>query len=375
MRLTMKNIPLFCLLLIACSSKELTEQFDSGSLFLGADLSYVNEMEDCGGVYRQDGKTVDAYQLFADKKCNLVRVRLWHTPDWTNYSNLQDVKETIRRSKDAGMEVLLDFHYSDNWADPGKQVVPEAWRDLSTETLADSMYQYTLNTLLHLNQEGLLPQMVQVGNEINSEIMVKEPVQDGQKINWTRNVLLLNKGLEAVKKAEEITGGEIQRFLHIAQPENALWWFKEAFNNNIGDFEWIGLSYYPKWSSIALSELPMALDSLKRTYQKKILIVETAYPYGTQNADSANNILGNDALITGYDASPQGQRDFMIALTNKVIEGGGEGVIYWEPAWISTGCRTRWGKGSHWDNATFFDAQDNNEVLPAFDFFDQNLYR
>ena len=104
------------------------------------------------------------------------------------------------------------------------------------------------------------------------------------------------------------------------------------------------------------------------------MIVETAYPFTMENADEAGNILGMEALVDGYPATPKGQLNYLIDITKLIIEGGGEGVIYWEPAWISTSCSTPWGKGSHWDNATFFDAQNNNEALPAFEFFDHGKY-
>ncbi len=127
--------------------------------------------------------------------------------------------------------------------------------------------------------------------------------------------------------------------IHIAQPENAIWWFNEAISNGLSDFD------------------------------KRIMIVETAYPHTLQDADNANNLLGESTLIQGYPASPQGQLNDMITLTINALRGGCEGIIYWEPAWISTDCFTQWGQGSHWDNASFFDAFDENEALPAFDFF------
>jgi arabinogalactan endo-1,4-beta-galactosidase len=104
------------------------------------------------------------------------------------------------------------------------------------------------------------------------------------------------------------------------------------------------------------------------------MIVETAYPFTLENADSAGNILGEDALIPDYPATPQGQLNYLTDLTKNVIAGGGEGVIYWEPAWISSGCRTPWGHGSHWDNSTFFDGKNKNDALPAFGFFDVKNY-
>ena len=105
------------------------------------------------------------------------------------------------------------------------------------------------------------------------------------------------------------------------------------------------------------------------------MVVETAYPHTMANADAAGNILGEDSLTEGFPATPDGQLDYLITLTKTVVEAGGNGVIYWEPAWISSGASTPWGNGSHWDNATFFDAANRNEALPAFDYFNQKLYR
>src|SRR5262245_4435541 len=100
-------------------------------LYLGADLSYVNEMEDCGGVVREDGKPRDAFQLLREHGGNLVRVRLFNNATWTKYSNLDDVRKTLRRARAAGMRTLLDFHYSDDWADGDKQIIPKAWEEIS----------------------------------------------------------------------------------------------------------------------------------------------------------------------------------------------------------------------------------------------------
>lgn len=362
------------LILTVASCNQTNESPDGNDeIWLGADLSYVNEMLDCGGMYRHHGEPVDPYVLFAEKGCKLVRVRLWHSPDWSGYSDFEDVKETIRRSKAEGMAVLLDFHYSDTWADPQHQVIPAAWADIaSLEILGDSLYNYTWHTLLKLHNEGLDAEMVQIGNEVNIEIMQPEDQIITDSINWQRNIYLLNKGLAAVDDFNANHGTRIEKMIHIAQPENAFWWFEQAFANGIGHFEWIGLSYYPKWSSYPLNQIASALDSLITLFEKRIMIVETAYPYTLRNADPAGNILGEDALVQGYPASPQGQLDYLLELRKNIIEGGGEGLIYWEPAWISTSCNTPWGQGSHWENAIFFDAFNQNEALPAFDFFTKN---
>lgn len=338
--------------------------------YVGADLSYVNEMEDCGAVYRDKGKPQDPFELFAKKGANLVRVRLWHNPDWTNYSTLTDVKKTITRAQKHQLPVLLDFHYSDNWADPERQEIPAAWRDISdTNTLGAAVYDYTFTTLQALAKENLLPAMVQVGNETNAEILQPAGKTNTDKINWKRNAYLLNQGIKAVRDFSRQTQQSIQIVLHIAQPENALWWFAQAKENGINDYDIIGLSYYPQWSEYKVTQLPEAIRELKQRYQKDVLIVETAYPWTLKNYDDAGNVLGEKALLPEFPATPQGQLLYLSGLTQSVKSAGGLGVIYWEPAWVSTRCKTRWGQGSHWENASFFNASDENNALPAFLFF------
>jgi len=326
------------------------------SFYYGADLSYVNEMEDCGATYKDaNGATKDPFTIFQEAGTNLVRVRLWHNPTWTNYSNFQDVKETIQRAKAKGMDVLLDFHYSDTWADPSTQEIPAAWINEidNTEALGNLLYEYTYDTLETLSNDNLLPEIVQVGNEINGMIL-----QQGElvwPIDWTRNSHLINKGIEAVRDISITKNKDIEIMLHIAQPENGLWWFEQATNAGVTDYDWIGLSYYPIWSDYNLSNVGSALSTLINTYNKRLMIVETAYPFTMENADSANNILGNDALVSSYPATQQGQLGYLNQLQSIVENAGGEGIVYWEPAWVSTGCSTQWAQGSHWDNATLFD--------------------
>ncbi len=338
--------------------------------YLGGDLSYVNEMLDCGAVYRSEGQPLDPYKIFGLKGANISRLRLWHSPEWTDYSDYKDVELAIQRSKDSGMEVLLDFHYSDTWADPQHQVIPKAWQEVTDlQILMDSLYQYTYQTLARLHAKGLAPELVQVGNEVNIEIMQDSANMIVDTIDWNRNLSLINAGLKAVQDFSKANALEIETMIHIAQPENALWWFGEAQKNGLSDFDWIGLSYYPKWSVYGLDSLSIAIDSLINTYQKDLMIVETAYPYTLENFDPGNNILGAEALIAGYEASPDGQYNFMNKLIEITRKSGGRGVIYWEPAWVSTECSTPWNQGSNWENATFFDAGNGNEAMKVFETF------
>ena len=335
----------------------------SPDFFFGADLSYVNEMEDCGGIYRVNGEAQDVFTLFARQGINLVRARLWHNPTWTNYSTLADVSQKFRRAQAEGMSTLLAIHYSDDWADPSQQRIPAAWQDLTdTASLAQAVYDYTREVLLTLADAGLLPGFVQIGNETNSGLL-KEVMQ----LDWPRDVQLFNAGIRAVREVTAELGYGPQIVLHVAQPENTGWWLREATANGLTDFEVVGISYYPQWSRMSLAQVGEQIHYLRQTYGKEVMIVETAYPWTLDAAaETANNILNQG--LREYGISPAGQDNFMRDLTQTIISKGGLGVVYWEPAWISTPCETRWGQGSHWENATFFDFQNNNFLRPAAAF-------
>ncbi|WP_298486192.1 glycosyl hydrolase 53 family protein [uncultured Maribacter sp.] len=327
--------------------------------YVGSDLSYVNEMIDCGATYKdQTGNNGNPYTIFKDAGNNLVRVRLWNNPTWTQYSNIEDVEKTITKSKELGMDVLLDFHYSDTWTDPGNQIIPAAWSGLvdNTEALGQKLYDYTYETLDNLAQKDLLPEIVQVGNEINSNILNKEA--GAVDIDWTRNKFILEKGIQAVRDISKKHEARVQVMLHIAKPEDAIWWFNKAKENDIVNYDWIGVSYYPKWSSIDVADLSDAISTLATTHNKKVMIVETGYPFTTENADAANNILGKST----YPATQQGQLEYLLDLKREIKEGNGFGMVYWEPAWVSTECSTLWAQGSHWDNIALFD-NDGNQTL------------
>jgi arabinogalactan endo-1,4-beta-galactosidase len=344
------------LIIFSCNKENKLDDNSCNIFYLGADLSYVNEMEDCGAIYKNsENVETDVFEIFENAGANLIRVRLWHNPTWTNYSNLSDVKKTIQRIKNNNMNVLLDFHYSDTWADPTKQEIPLAWEsNLNNDSiLGDLLYNYTYSTLSDLNNLGLLPEIVQVGNEINPMILQKGDLQ--WPIDWDRNSFLINKGIEAIRTFSSDHNTDIEIMLHIAQPENAVWWFDQASSNGVVNYDWIGISYYPAWSQYDLSNLEAVLSDLITTYSKKLMIVETAYPFTLQNIDNANNILDSNAVLPNYPPTQQGQLDYLLKLKEVISNSGGSGLVYWEPAWVSTNCNTQWGTGSHWDNATLFD--------------------
>lgn len=342
----------------------------ANGLYLGADLSYVNEMEDCGAVYRAQGKPVDPFAYLRQRGGNIVRVRLWNDAKWTRYSGYDDVAKTLARARAAGLKTLLDFHYSDDWADGDKQLPPKAWEALAPEAQAAALHDFTRDTLLRLNAQGLMPDWVQIGNETNGQLL-------GGKtgaIDWPRNAALFNAAIAAVREAGAQAGKTPQIMLHVAQPENILAWFDDATAAGVRDYELIGISYYRKWSKRSIAELGETIAEARRRYGKQVVLVETAYPFTADNADSSPNLLGADVLNPGYPATPKGQRDYLRDVTQTVVTNGGIGLIYWEPAWVSTGCSTRWGKGSNWKNAAWFDLA-THEALPAFDFLSMTYRR
>jgi arabinogalactan endo-1,4-beta-galactosidase len=342
--------------------------------YRGADLSYTNEMEDCGVVYRENGAAKDPYKIFADNGCNLVRLRLWHTPSWHDtlnsgkrYSDFNDVRRSIRRAKDLGMQVLLDFHLSDTWADPQRQLAPKAWLPVinNLPALKDSVYNYVLQTLTRLDADGLLPEMVQIGNETNRPIILSPAVDAGNpSIDWSRNAALFNAGIKAARDVEKSSGKKIKVALHIAGPANAEYFVSQFRSAGVTDFDVLGLSYYWAWHRpTTIAETGAVISRLRATYPKTdVMIFETGYIWTLQYNDAANNII--DVLHPNYSpASPENQRKWLVDLSAEVKKQGGIGVVYWEPSWVSSPCRNQWSQGSNQENATFFDFENN--VLPA----------
>lgn len=364
------------ILLLACSSSPNSPD-DNGNggpvnlsdFVMGADLSYVNQILDHGGAYMDDGVEKDPYQIFADKGTTTARFRLFHDPQWIKqaygdenkplYHNYDDVALGIQRAKDQGMEVLLDFHYSDIWADPANQEVPAAWEGESFEAVKDSIYEYTYATLSKLNEDGLLPEMVQIGNETNSG-MVHPYGEVYGDATWQELGELINSGISAVRDIENERGEEIKVMLHIAQPENVTYWFGQiTIAGGVEDFDVVGFSYYTPYSDVPLNEISSYVESFRNDFEREVMILETAYSWTMGGADDYNNLFYTESLVEGFPATQEGQRDFMIELIEQVIEGGGSGVFYWEPAWITSDLQDLWGTGSSWENNALFDFQGN----------------
>jgi arabinogalactan endo-1,4-beta-galactosidase len=351
--------------------------------YFGNDLSYVNQMEDCGAVFKENNQAKDVYQIFADHGTNLVRVRLWLDPSWwqsplvqpqgvkSYYNDFVDVKETIQRAKDKGMQVMLDIHYSDFWADPAHQFIPRKWLSVANDLpkLKDSVYTYTTKVLTDLNNAGLMPEIVKVGNENNAGLLVHAPGEGSSyeiaatvaNNNWTRNAQLYNAAIKAVRDVSVNTTIKPKIALHFTNGlDKQKGIYQNVINHGITDFDIIGFSYYYAWHQGSITELENTVKSLKTTFPTyEVMCVETGYLWTTQNYDALNNII-SEPDPNYLPVSPANQLKYMVDFSKAVMKGGGIGVIFWEPAWVSTPCRTPWGVGSSHDHVAFFEPSTNN---------------
>lgn len=367
-----KLLPVFLLFTFA-----LNAQF-----YFGNDLSYVNQMEDCGAIYREDGQPKDVFEIFADHGTNLVRVRLWNDPSWwqdslsqpagvlPHYSDLVDVKKTIARAKAAGMQVMLDMHLSDFWADPGQQLIPRAWLGVAydIEALKDSVYNYTSQLLTELNNEGLMPEIVKVGNESNGGILRHIPVPDGFEVqstvsnSWSRHGQLWNAAIQAIRDVGATASINPKIAIHFSSALNGqVWNFNNLINSGgVTDFDIMGISYYYGWHQGSIAELKSTVEDLVAAFPSyEIMVAETGYPWSTENFDQLSNII-TEPDPEYLPVSPEKQLEYLVDYTRAVMQGGGKGVIFWEPAWVSTPCTTPWGTGTSHDHVVFFDPENTN---------------
>jgi arabinogalactan endo-1,4-beta-galactosidase len=359
---------IFSVLLFSCSKKGGTSNDDkrvfysTSEFVMGADLSNVNQVLDHGGVYRDSSVIEDPYTVFSQYGANVIRFRLFYNPQWSAeaytppaehmYCDYDDVKRGMTEAKAQGMAACLDFHYSDSWADPSKQVPPEAWSSLTLTELHDSVYQYTYKTLARLNAAGLMPEYVQVGNEINPGFLLPAGNRWNSKADF---IYLLNSAISAVRAASSLSGTDTKIIIHISKPENVAYWFDGMTSSGLTDYDIIGISYYYMWSTVALDDLSTYINNIRTQFGKDVMIMETCYPWTTDWADSYGNIIDATALVPGYPATTTGQYNYLVKLVQEVADGGGIGIFYWEPAWISSNMKDLWGKGSSWECNTLFD--------------------
>ncbi|WP_329164425.1 arabinogalactan endo-1,4-beta-galactosidase [Streptomyces sp. NBC_01717] len=345
--------------------------FTSGTTGLtvkGGDLSTLPKNEAHGATYRRaTGTTGDAMSILKASGMNYVRLKVWVDPA-DGYNDKAHVLAMAKRAKALGMKLLIDFHYSDSWADPGKQNKPAAWAGHTYSRLRTDVYDHTYDVLNALKAQGTTADMVQIGNEINAGMLWPE----GSTDNWSQLAGLLTSGANAAKAVSSST----KVALHLAEGgDNAgtRWWFDNAVSYGV-PFDVIALSYYGYWHG-PLSDLQTNLDDAASRYGKPVLVAETAYAHTLANGDTlANNIATPDQLVTGYPATPAGQaanlRDVM-NVVEAVPNGRGLGAVYWEPAWTAVS-GSGWdpadpASGNAWENQALFDY--NATLLPAASWF------
>ncbi|GAA3620931.1 glycosyl hydrolase 53 family protein [Nonomuraea rosea] len=329
----------------------------------GADVSSLAKSEALGGVYRDaQGRTGDALRILSQAGLNYIRLKVWVNPA-DGYNTKTQVLALARRVKAQGMKLLVDFHYSDTWADPGKQFKPAAWEALTLDQLRQAVYDHTFDVLDALRRQGTTADMVQVGNEINGGLLWP----DGSNANWANTARLLNAGYDAVKRVSSAT----RVVLHLANGgDNGLyrWWFDNAKANGIR-YDVIGLSYYPYWHG-TLQVFQANINDVATRYGKPVAVVETAYPFTTADDDGWPNIITAAEPYPGYRATPQGQSALLAKVADivrAVPNGLGLGLFTWEATW--TGVKGNgWdpadpSSGNGWENQALFDYGDR--ALPA----------
>jgi arabinogalactan endo-1,4-beta-galactosidase len=330
---------------------------------MGADVSSLQRAEDLGQkFYYANGTQGDPLQILKDNGINYVRLRIWNNPA-SGYNNESKVLAFAKVVKAKGLQLMIDFHYSDYWADPGKQYPPAAWASDNISELQTDLYDYTYKVCNDLKSQGTTPDSVQIGNEINTGM--DWPVGEVINNNFTNLGLLLKQGYEAIKACNSGT----QVIIHIADAGNdsSARWFYDGIKAQGVKWDITGLSYYCYWHG-SMSNMTHVVSDMKSRYGKDVIIAETAYPFTASNADSTANSISSSAPCSGYPASPTGQQSNYRDVVSAAQAGGAIGVFYWEPTWIATP-GNGWdptdinSSGDGWDNQALFDW--NGKALPA----------
>ena len=351
----------------------------------GMDLSTLLELERCGAKYYDNGEERDLLAIMKSYDVDTIRIRLWNDP-WSETgesygageNDLKTSLEIAKRVTAAGFGVLLNFHYSDFWADPGK---PKAWADYGVKELEQAVYDYTLESMQTFLDAGVNITMVQVGNELSNGLLWPE----GKVPNYDNIATFVNAGIRAVRKAD----ATIPVMIHLDNGgNNALYreWF-DNFTKRGEDFEIIGLSYYPFWHG-SLQMLNDNMNDIAERYGKDLVIAEVSMGYTMEDYKNYEKLSDEErkgyatrpALVEKieYPMTKQGQYDFMEDFLNRIshIKGGkGKGFFYWEPAWIpvpgsgwATPASLKYMNdpgpcGNEWANQALFDYDGN--ALPT----------
>lgn len=321
---------------------------------LGVDASSVLAQEASGVRYlNYDGEPQDVFKTLRESGVNCIRVRVWNNPyDDEGHGfgggncDIQTALEIGKRATENGMGLLVDFHYSDFWADPSKQMLPRAWKGMEIEEKTQALYEYTRDCLLLLKDAGVNVRMVQVGNETNQ-------LMCGEK-TWFNIQYLLQAGAKATREVFP----DALVAVHFTNPEKLgnLETYAKKLDYYAVDYDVFGSSYYPYWHGTK-ENLASVLNGIAETYGKKVAVLETSYAYTPNDTDFHGNTVGDGALIKDYPFTVQGQancvRDIVDTVANQTTNG--IGVFYWEGTWNSVGTESweinseKWEKyGSGW---------------------------
>ncbi|NLM96163.1 MAG: arabinogalactan endo-1,4-beta-galactosidase [Halanaerobiaceae bacterium] len=345
---------------------------------MGADLSMVLRVEECGGVYYNDrGEEQDVFEILKEHGINYLRIRLWNNPydpdTGESYGGGgNDINTGLilaKRAKRVGMKILLDFHYSDHWADPQKQYAPREWLSLKLDEVEKRLYNYTKETLETFAKHGVRPHMVQIGNEINNGMVWPYGrLHYNIPVTYERLANLLKAGVKAVRDVSP----DIQVAIHLAEGasfDRFDFFFGKLKEFDV-DYDIIGLSYYPYWHG-TLKDLQYNMDRISARYEKPVVVMEYAYGFTDKHNEHTANIY-NSGMEAGYKTSFQGQAAFIrdvIDAVNRVPDNRGLGVFYWEPAWLPVE-GAGWaeeGTKATWSNQGWFSY--SGKATPVLDVF------
>lgn len=315
-----------------------------GDFIRGMDISSYMEMKDRGfKYYDYEGKETDILPFAKKQGFNFVRLRIWNepqnVPESGGYCDKEKTVIMAKRVKEEGLGLFLDFHYSDWWADPGHQKKPKAWEKLNLSQLQLAVYEYTKDVLEELKRQEIVPELVQIGNEIRTGMLFPE----GEVKNWKGLSKLLNSGIRGVR---EVFGRNQTRIvLHLDQGGRYHYyeeWFDKALEYGVTDFDVIGLSYYPFWHG-EFYDFKSTMEQLVKRYGKDLIVAETAHAY----QKSRDDFFGEQQeAAAGFAASPEDQKKVLELIENiiwHISDEKGLGFFYWEPFMRASKDEGGWG--------------------------------
>lgn len=310
----------------------------SDSFIRGMDVSSILAEEKSGvKYYNADGIEQDVFTTMAEAGVNFARIRVWNDPYDENGNGYgggnNDLATAIalgKRATENGMKVCIDFHYSDFWADPAKQMCPKAWVGMSLEEKSNALYEYTKDSLTQLLDNGVDVCMVQVGNETNNGMAGETKIPNIAQ--------LMNAGSKAVREVSERYNKEIKVALHYTNADDydgidSILYKLSSFQV---DYDIFALSYYPYWHG-TFENVQNVMTNIREKYGKETLIAETAYCYTTEDTDGSGNSVGESDLLDAYGATIQSQSTALRDVCATANKAGALGVFYWEGAWITVG--------------------------------------